>query len=163
MLVYGSKILSYQNFKQIKEYNIFGGVETSRLNNGKTALWWYTLSIHRTIQQNQHPFKTVHNGKWQISRKRYHLKSESHSIGSYSVTHGLHSPWNSPGRNTEWVAFPSPGDLPNPVIKLRSPALQADSFPAEPQGKPTTWKNQPMKIEELALQEIQKIEVLQIM
>ena len=33
--------------------------------------------------------------------------------------------------------FPSPGDLPNPGIKLRSPALQVDSLPAEPQGKPT--------------------------
>ena len=38
--------------------------------------------------------------------------------------------------------FPSPGDLPNPGIKARSPALQADSLPAEPQGKPhiqLTW------------------------
>ena len=32
--------------------------------------------------------------------------------------------------------FPSPGDLPNPGIKPRSPALQADSLPAEPQGSP---------------------------
>ena len=32
--------------------------------------------------------------------------------------------------------FPSPGDLPNPGIKPRSPALQSDSLPAEPQGKP---------------------------
>ena len=32
--------------------------------------------------------------------------------------------------------FPSSGDLPNPGIKPRSPALQADSLPAEPQGKP---------------------------
>ena len=32
--------------------------------------------------------------------------------------------------------IPSPGDLPNPGIKPRSPALQADSVPAEPQGKP---------------------------
>ena len=30
----------------------------------------------------------------------------------------------------EWVAFPSPGDLPNPGIKPRSPALQADSLPS---------------------------------
>ena len=30
--------------------------------------------------------------------------------------------------------FPSPGDLPNPGIEPRSPALQADSLPAEPQG-----------------------------
>ena len=30
---------------------------------------------------------------------------------------------------------PSPGDLPNPGIKPRSPALQAESLPAEPPGK----------------------------
>ena len=32
--------------------------------------------------------------------------------------------------------FPSPGDLPNPGIKPRSPTLQGDSLPAEPQGSP---------------------------
>ena len=32
--------------------------------------------------------------------------------------------------------FPSPRDLPNPVIKLRSYTLQADSLPAELPGKP---------------------------
>ena len=32
--------------------------------------------------------------------------------------------------------FPSPGDLPNPGIKPRSPILQAESLPAEPQEKP---------------------------
>ena len=37
-----------------------------------------------------------------------------------------------------WSGYPipSPGDLPNPRIKPRSPALQVDSLPAEPQGKP---------------------------
>ena len=34
------------------------------------------------------------------------------------------------------LPFHSPGDLPNPVIEPRSPTLQADSFPAEPQQKP---------------------------
>ena len=29
--------------------------------------------------------------------------------------------------------MPSPGDLPNPGLKPRSPALQADSLPSEPQ------------------------------
>ena len=32
--------------------------------------------------------------------------------------------------------FSSPGDLPNPGIKPRLPTFQADSLPAEPQGKP---------------------------
>ena len=36
----------------------------------------------------------------------------------------------------EWVAIPSPGDLLNPGIEPRSPALQVDSLPAEPQAKP---------------------------
>ena len=45
------------------------------------------------------------------------------------------TPWNSPGI-PEWVAIPYPGDLPDPGIKPRSPALQVDSLPAELPGKP---------------------------
>ena len=41
-------------------------------------------------------------------------------------------------RSEYWSGyFPSPGYTPNPGIEPRSPALQADSLPAEPQGKPT--------------------------
>ena len=32
--------------------------------------------------------------------------------------------------------FPSPGDLPHPGIEPRCPALQADTLPSEPPGKP---------------------------
>ena len=39
-------------------------------------------------------------------------------------------------RTLEWVVVPSPGDLPDPGIEPRSPALQADSLPGEPPGKP---------------------------
>ena len=38
-------------------------------------------------------------------------------------------------RILERVAFPFSRDLPNPGIEPRSPALQVDSLPAEPQGK----------------------------
>ena len=38
------------------------------------------------------------------------------------------------------LPLPSPGDLPNPGIKLWSPALQADSLPIELQGSP--WGHQ---------------------
>ena len=46
----------------------------------------------------------------------------------------LYSPCNSPGQKTgvEGKPFPSPGDLPNLGTEPRSPALQADSLPAEP-------------------------------
>ena len=49
--------------------------------------------------------------------------------------HGLHSPWNSIGQDTEWVAFLFFSGSSNPGIEPRSAALQADSLPAEPQGK----------------------------
>ena len=39
-------------------------------------------------------------------------------------------------RILEWVPFPFSRDLSNTGIKPRSPTLQADSLPAEPQGKP---------------------------
>ena len=41
-------------------------------------------------------------------------------------------------RQEHWsgLPFPSPGDLPNPGIKPRSPALQADALTSEPPGKP---------------------------
>ena len=32
-------------------------------------------------------------------------------------------------------SFPSPGDYPNPGIKLQSPALQVGSLPSEPPGR----------------------------
>ena len=39
------------------------------------------------------------------------------------------------------LPFPSPGDLPDPGIKLRSPTLQADSLPPEPIRKhQITWQ-----------------------
>ena len=36
------------------------------------------------------------------------------------------------------LPFPSPGDLPDPGIEPRSPALQADALTSEPPGKPST-------------------------
>ena len=41
-------------------------------------------------------------------------------------------------RQEYWSGLPcpSPGDLSNPGIELRSPALQVDSLPSEPPGKP---------------------------
>ena len=40
---------------------------------------------------------------------------------------------NSPGQNIEVGSISQdPGDLPNPGVEPRFPALQADSLPAEP-------------------------------
>ena len=49
-------------------------------------------------------------------------------------------PRNSPGKNT-WsgLPFPSPGDLPDPRIKPRHPAYQANYLLSEPPGKPSNF------------------------
>ena len=39
------------------------------------------------------------------------------------------------------LPFPSPGDLPDPGIETRSPALQADSLRSEPPGKPESHRD----------------------
>ena len=40
------------------------------------------------------------------------------------------------------LPFPSWGNLPDPGIEPRSPALQADALPSEPPGKPGETKSQ---------------------
>ena len=44
-------------------------------------------------------------------------------------------------RQEYWIVLscPPPGDLPNPGIEPRSPALQANSLPSEPPGKPSMY------------------------
>ena len=70
------------------------------------------------------------------------IESNSHSVVSESLLpHGLYSPWNPSGQNTG-VGSPSllqgifSTQGSNPGIKPRSPVFQADSLPADPQGKP---------------------------
>ena len=46
--------------------------------------------------------------------------------------HGLYSPWNSPGQNAGMGSL----SFSRGSSQLRSPALQADSLPAEPQWTP---------------------------
>ena len=63
--------------------------------------------------------------------------SESRSVMSNSLqpmdytVHGILQ-----ARILEWVAFPFSKGSSQPGIEPRSPTLQADSLPAEPQGKP---------------------------
>ena len=47
------------------------------------------------------------------------------------------------------LPFPSPGDLPDPGIEPRSPALQADALPSEPPGKSFTCMKQVEKLRRL--------------
>ena len=58
----------------------------------------------------------------------------SDSLQPYDTDHRIIQ-----ARILECLPFPSLGDLPNSRIEPRSPALQADSFPTELQGKPNIY------------------------
>ena len=65
-----------------------------------------------------------------------HNEGKSRSAVSDSLQpHGLYSPWNSPGQNTGVGSLSLLQGL-FPGIEPRSPALQTNCLPAEPQGKP---------------------------
>ena len=77
------------------------------------------------------------------------LSSSSSSIVLFAQTCLTSWPHGPPGssvwgfsRKEHWSGLPCPplGNLPDPGIKLGSPALQADSLPSEPPGKQSTHK-----------------------
>ena len=62
-------------------------------------------------------------------------ENESCSVISDSLqTHGLYSEFSRPEYWSEYPS-PSPGDLSNPWIEPRFPALQVDSLSVDPEGK----------------------------
>ena len=97
-------------------------------------------------------------GSW-IKEQNYRKTSTSASLTSLNLCVGMRAkslqswltlfqplglqsarllcPWDFPGKNTGVGSLSLlQGNLSNPGIKPRSPTLQVDSLPAEPQGKP---------------------------
>ena len=70
--------------------------------------------------------KAKESEKWSESESPVWLCNPMHYI-----VHGIPH-----ARILEWVAFPFSRGSSQPWIKPRSPILQMDSLPAEPQGKP---------------------------
>ena len=95
--------------------------------------------------------RECHTGRWSVCypageqmRTNYILPLKSHEAkrsGIHSVMsnslwpHGLSMEFSRP-EYWSGYSFDFPGDLPNPGIEPRFPALQVDSLPAEPPGKP---------------------------
>ena len=110
--------------------------------------WWWWQWWKRRGEQS--PPATPSPPKWKMwSRLQdtkplfhfvtsYESESESSSVVSSSLRpYVLHSPWNSPGQDTGVGRLSLlQGIFHNSQIEPRSPTLQADSLPAEPQGKP---------------------------
>ena len=92
------------------------------------------------LLSRQYAFESTNSILFNIFYRKW--INESHSVVSDSAI-----PWTilsmEFSRPEYWSGepFPSPGDLPNPGNELRSLALQADSLPAELQGKSTIQGN----------------------
>ena len=84
-------------------------------------------------------------------KRSMHLKKEK-KVQSFSSDQLFATPWTVAyqpppsmefSRQEYWsgLPFPSPGDLPDPGIKLESPAFQADALTSEPPRKPNHMFN----------------------
>ena len=101
------------------------------------SLWIYLLCTHGINGSINYVAFCV----WLLSLRSC-FRDSSTSRNSLSHVPLFATPWSMQSmelsRPEYWSGLPCPpaGDLPNPGIEHRSPALQADSLPAEPQGKP---------------------------
>ena len=100
------------------------------------ALWNENISCHINKQELSQLSGTSGLQMWM------YCAVLSHSVVSDSLRpHGLSParvlcPWILQARNWSGLPCPPPGDIPNPGIEPRYPALQVDSLPSEPSGKP---------------------------
>ena len=75
-----------------------------------------------------HPCEKQYGVSQKSKNKTTRKWSESHSVMSDSLQpYGPYIPWNSPGQNTEWVAFPFSRGSSQSGIKPKSPTLHVDS------------------------------------
>ena len=98
---------------------LFKGKESHLLLRGSVCQLWIIIQI----------LKAAHEGQPAVTGGPESLKT------NLGVSMGFR-------RQEYWSGLPflSLGDLPNPGIEPRSPALQADSLPSEPPGKPNRDK-----------------------
>ena len=79
-------------------------------------------------------FQKEQNSK-KVIQKEVKVLVTPDSATPWTVVH--HAPLSMEfSRQEYWEPLPPPGDLPDPGMEPRSPALQADSFPSEQPGKP---------------------------
>ena len=105
-----------------------------------------------TLQLHLYEILKKENPQWQKAERLLGVKKWS-EVKSLSRVRLFATPWTvayqaplSMGfsRQQYWSGspFPSPGYLPDPGIKSRSPALQTDALPSEPSGKSWEWKGE---------------------
>ena len=103
-----------------------------------------------------HPHCLIHTHLWLCEKwKCYSLSRGGFFVTPWTIAH--QAPWSMEylqARVLEWVAIPLSWGSSYPGIKPRPPALQTDSLPSEPPGKPLllcVWVQTQMKCTHLTL------------
>ena len=124
---------------------------TMSYNTMPEWLWSQSLQAINAgegVEEREHSYTVGGNVNWYSHYGRQYSESEvAQSCPTLCDPVDCSPQGSSPmgfSRQEYWsgLPFPSPGDLPDPGIEPRSPALQADTLPSEPQGKPwkTVWR-----------------------
>ena len=92
--------------------------------------WWYTVHGVAQSQTQLKQLSTHHESESEVAQLRLTLCDPMNCSLPGPSVHGIFQ-----ARVLQCVAFPSPGDLPDPGIEPGSPALQADALLSEPPGK----------------------------
>ena len=152
-----AKVLKLQLY--ISPFSEYSGLISFRID------WFNLLAVQRTLKSLlQHhsskasiPWRSAFLGSESLLSSHIHTwlleKTWFWLYGKWKWSHSVVSdfaiPWTvvyqaslSMGfsRQEYWsgLPFPSPGGLPDPAIEPKSSALQADTLPSEPPGKPKT-------------------------
>ena len=93
----------------------------------------FFLTIHALVTKQRKKKNMNFLWKWKWSLSVFSNSLWPHGLVAYQA-----SPSMGFSRQEHWSGLPfrSPGDLPDPGIKPRSPTLQADALTSEPPGKP---------------------------
>ena len=104
---------------------------------GPQGPWMWRISSPIPDRLNQNPHLTV-TSRWDHTRVFLCLVLSCVQLFATPWTVALQAPLSMRfSRQEYWngLPCPPPGDLSNPRVKPRSPALQVDSLPSEPPGK----------------------------
>ena len=110
--------------------------------HGQRSLGGYSQWDCKELDMTEQLTLSQEHKYWNFSGKKNSFSSGIVCVLSCSVVSDSATPWTilpmefSRPEYWNWQPFPSPGHLPNPGIKPRSPTLWVDSLPVEPPGNP---------------------------
>ena len=146
----GMEVAEFSHFIFSSEGPKTGGVTRPQVPHGSRPGFFLRSRCCVTVQTCSYRWsQSTGKQSWEVSNLEIRNQQDLiwSEVKSLSRVRLFATPWTvahqAPppmgfSRQEYWsgLPFPSPGDLPDPGIKPRSPTLQADALTSEPPGKP---------------------------